>query len=177
MGEQTLHETNNLRAEKDSFFRTDHNSPIPHEERSKFKGLKYFPPSIQYRVNARLARFDKPDVVMMTTSNGTTRRYLRYGKLEFQLEGGKLKLHCYKAADDAHDKSLFVPFTDETSGKETYGAGRYLDIEETGRDDYVLDFNLAYNPYCAYSENYLCPFPPRENRLPVRIQAGEKNYK
>ena len=177
MGEQTLHEIDNLRAEKDSFFGTDHDSPIPARREVQVQRSEVFPPSIQYRVNARLGRFDGPDLVMMTTSKGTTRPYLRYGKFEFQLEGRKLQLHCYKAADDALDKSLFVPFTDETSGKETYGAGRYLDIEETGRDDYVLDFNLAYNPYCAYSENYVCPFPPRENRLTVQIQAGEKNYK
>ncbi len=177
MSEHLQHEINIFRAEKDSHFGSDPDSPIPREERSRFKGLKYFPPSPAYRVKARLVRLERPDIIAMTTSKGTTQPYLGHGVFNFELEGKKLRLHCYKAAGDPHDRSLFTPFTDETSGKETYGSGRYLDIEDTEGDDYVLDFNLAYNPYCAYSENYVCPFPPRENRLPVRVPAGEKNYK
>lgn len=172
-----VHEIENFRKEKDSYFGSDPDSPIPSEERSMFKGLKYFPASLDYRVKARLTKSGKPEVITMTTSKGTIRPYLTYGVFNFQLQGKALELHAYKAADDPHDHSLFVPFTDETSGKESYGAGRYLDIEENRSADYVLDFNMAYNPYCAYNENYVCPFPGRENRLPVAVRAGEKNYK
>ena len=83
----------------------------------------------------------------------------------------------YKSAEDPYAPGLFLPFSDETSGHETYATGRYLDLEEQGGDDYELDLNSAYNPYCAYSEDYPCPVPPVENRLPVKILAGEKNYK
>lgn len=177
MSEQLVHEMESFRKEKDSYLKSDPDSPIPAEDRLGFKGLKYFSANPDYRVKARLTKSGKPEVISMTTSKGTIRPYLMYGMFNFQLQGRTLELHAYKAADDPHDHSLFVPFTDETSGKESYGAGRYLDIEENRSTDYVLDFNLAYNPYCAYNENYVCPFPGRENRLPIAVRAGEKNYK
>ncbi len=177
LSEQIVQEINSFRREKDAFFASDHQSPIPHEARASFKGLNYFQPDPNYRVRARLTRFSKPEHVIMTTSKGTQQRYLKYGTFNFELQGEKLQLLAYKSADRPHERSLFVPFTDETSGKDTYGSGRYLDVEETGRDDYDLDFNFAYNPYCAYSQDYICPFPGRENRLPTRILAGEKTYK
>jgi len=105
---------------------------------------------------------------------------IRYGTFEFEIDGAPLRLSAYKsvpaAAHHHESESLFVPFHDVTSGKETYGAARYLDIEEQPGDEYVVDFNVAYNPYCAYSEDYVCPFPPRENWLAVPIRAGEKNF-
>lgn len=177
MSEQLVHEIENFRKEKDSYFGSDPDSPIPGEDRLGFKGLKYFSANPDYRVKARLTKSGKPEVVTMTTSKGTVRPYLKYGLFNFQLQGRTLELHAYKAADDPHDRSLFVPFTDETSGKESYEAGRYLDIEEDRSADYVLDFNLTYNPYCASNENYVCPFPGRENKLPIAVRAGEKNYK
>jgi len=115
---------------------------------------------------------------MIATSTGTRQAYMRYGAFTFEIEGRSLKLIVYKSAEDhPYSRSLFIPFSDETSGRETYAAGRYLDLEEQGGDDYELDFNMAYNPYCAYSEEYTCPLPPAENKLSVRILAGEKNYK
>jgi uncharacterized protein (DUF1684 family) len=114
---------------------------------------------------------------MMATSTGTRQAYLRSGAFTFEIEGRSLKLIVYKSTEDPYARSLFIPFSDETSGRETYAAGRYLDIEEQAGDDYELDFNMAYNPYCAYSEEYTCPIPPVENKLPVKILAGEKNYK
>ena len=166
-----------LRLDKDSFLRSDMDSPIPTRDRSSFKGLNYFPPDEGYRVISKLERFDSPKHIIMATSTGTRQTYLRYGALTFEVDGQRLKLIVYKSAEDPYARSLFLPFSDETSGRETYGAGRYLDLEEQGGDDYELDFNMAYNPYCAYSQDYTCPIPPLENRLPVRILAGEKNYK
>ncbi len=97
--------------------------------------------------------------------------------MKFEVQGNRLQLIVYKSAEDPFARSLFIPFSDETSSSETYGAGRYLDSEEHGGNDYDLDFNFAYNPYCAYNDGYTCPIPPRENRLPIRITAGEKKYK
>ena len=114
---------------------------------------------------------------MVVTSKGTEQAYMKHGTFTFQLQGMTLRLAVYKSAEDPFARSLFIPFSDETSGAETYNAGRYLDLEEQGGDDYQLDFNLAYNPYCAYNDQYTCPIPPRENKLPVKILAGEKNYK
>jgi uncharacterized protein (DUF1684 family) len=166
-----------LRVDKDSFFRKDMDSPIPSSDRSSFKGLNYFPPDEGYRVSSKLERFDSPKHIVMATSTGTRQTYLRYGAFTFEIKGRSLKLIVYKSAEDPHAQSLFLPFSYETSGHETYAAGRYLDLEELGGDDYELDFNMAYNPYCAYSQDYTCPVPPVENRLPVKILAGEKNYK
>lgn len=166
-----------LREDKDSFLRNDVDSPIPPSERLNFKGLNYFPPDHGYRVTSNLERFDAPKPIVISTSTGTRQAYLRYGAFTFEIKGISLKLFVYKSAEDPYSRSLFIPFSDATSGSETYAAGRYLDLEEQGGDDYELDFNMAYNPYCAYSEEYTCPIPPMENRLPVKILAGEKNYK
>lgn len=171
------HEINTLRSDKDSFLRNDIDSPIPPSERPKFKGLNYFPPDESYRVTSKLKRFDTPKHIVIATSTGTRQSYLRYGAFTFEIRGRSLKLFVYKSAEDPYARSLFVPFSDVTLGSETYAAGRYLDLEEHGGDDYEVDFNMAYNPYCAYSEEYTCPIPPVENRLPVKILAGEKNYK
>src|SRR2546429_9786608 len=114
---------------------------------------------------------------MMATSTGPRQAYLRYGALAFEMEGRSLKLIVYKSAEDPYARSLFIPFSDETSGRETYAAVRYLDLEGQGSDDYELDFNPAYKSYCAYGEQYTCPIPSIENKLPVKILAGEKNYK
>jgi uncharacterized protein len=166
-----------LRREKDLFFRTDMDSPIAPEKRPTFRGLNYYPPEKSYNVSARLERLDKPEPILIQTSTGDRQSYVKYGNVEFDLNGTRFHLVVYKSAEDPFARSLFIPFSDETSGDETYGSGRYLDLEEQGGDDYELDFNLAYNPYCAYNDQYTCPIPPRENRLPIRILAGEKNYK
>jgi len=153
-----------------------HDSPIPHEERHDFKGLKYYPIDLGYRFRVKLNRFEKPEQITMGTSTGEVRSLLRVGYFEFPLDGKSVRLHAY-GSGDPHDHSLFIPFRDKTSGKETYGAGRYIDLEEQPGDVYDLDFNLAYNPSCAYNPDYSCPLPPVENWLTVEIKAGEKKYR
>jgi len=169
-----------LRREKDYFFREDPESPIPQSLRARFVGLAYFPVEPKYRVRAKLVREPNPQRVVMATSKGVPRDMVRIGFFEFEIDGTKLRLAAYKSVPPPghrhEDHSLFVPFRDATSGKETYGAARYLDLEDWRTDDYVLDFNPAYNPYCAYSDAYICPFPPQENWLAVPIRAGEKNF-
>jgi uncharacterized protein (DUF1684 family) len=168
-----------FRAEKDSFLKTSPKSPIKKEERRSFKGLKYYGVEPAFVVNARLLKNENPAPITITTTTGTNRSAIKYGYLDFSLGGKTHKLGAYKFSDQ-RDKSskeyLFVPFTDSTSGRETYGAGRYIDLEENESGDYILDFNRAYNPYCAYNEDYSCPIPPRENRLSLSVTAGEKVY-
>jgi uncharacterized protein len=169
-------EVNSRRREKDQFFKTDPDSPIPLEALPSFSGLAYFPPDPNFRVSARLTRSDKPQPILIATSTGLPQAYLKYGTLSFKVESASLQLVVYKSTEDPYAPSLFVPFSDQTSGFETYKSGRYLDLEESGGDNYDLDFNMAYNPYCAYNSQYTCPIPPKENKLPVKILVGEKNY-
>ncbi|MDE1855386.1 MAG: DUF1684 domain-containing protein [Candidatus Micrarchaeota archaeon] len=167
---------NEFRREKDQFYKTGHESPIPENERASFEGLKYFSPDKHYVINAKLKRYEKPNIVTMTTSKGTVQKFYRMGYFEFEISKTKVVLQAYRSAE-REDDSLFVPFRDKTSGKESYGSSRYLDLDmKKDSDNYVLDFNAAYNPYCAYSNDYVCPFAPKENWLSVEIKAGEKKY-
>ena len=165
------------RKEKDHWFRESPESPMPHHLRHAFKGLSYFPvdPNFQFRV--KLAVFPKQEVLRFATSQGTEQDYFRHGYFEFPLEGQTVRIHAYTPVQRRSSREyVFIPFRDATSGKETYGAGRYLDLEPSASGVYDLDFNRAYNPYCAYSDEYVCPLPPVENWLPVPIRAGEKTW-
>ena len=168
------------RQEKDYYFRTDPDSPIPPAIRGTMSGLAYFPPDLTYRLQVPLAKLPRPEPVTLATSKGLPRPMVRYGYFDFEVGGVSQRLYAYKSAPQPWhhhmDASLFVPFRDATSGKESYGAARYLDLEEARSGEQVLDFNLAYNPYCAYSDDYVCPFPPKENWLTVPIRAGEKAF-
>ena len=167
------------RQEKDHFFRDHPQSPIPWVLREKFPGLAYFPVDPKYRLTVKLHKYAKPEPVVLATSKGIPRDMLRWGHFEFTIDGQTRRLQAYKSipkAEEHEDESLFVPFRDATCGKESYPAGRYLDLPISKDDEYVLDFNLAYNPYCAYNESYVCPLPPRENWLDIRIEAGEKDF-
>jgi uncharacterized protein len=158
------------RQEKDRFFKSHLQSPLSPEQRENFNGLSY------YDYNGELVFRLKPEIfsekanLKMQTSTGDIRYYIRWGKVRFTVEGHEAELTLF--ATPGSDE-FFIPFTDLTSGKETYGAGRYVEAYE---DDGLihLDFNLAYNPYCAYSPKWNCPIPPAENRLKVPIHAGEK---
>ncbi|MGH2516413.1 MAG: DUF1684 domain-containing protein, partial [Ktedonobacterales bacterium] len=140
------------RQRKDEFFATESDSPIPEEEQGeRFGGLKYYPPDLAYRVEADLAPFDTPEVVMLGSTKGDIRRQLRFGELRFRVMGEDCRLIAFKDADNPDGTELFVPFRDSTSGGETYGAGRYLEVEEDQTSDgpgkVILDFNLAYSPW------------------------------
>ena len=162
-----------------AFLVNDENSPIPREVLQKgFKGLEYFPIDPRYQINLKLQKYEDPTRVRIALSNGEIVEALRAGFLEFELTGKKLVLQVYKKR--AEDSEVFLPFKDKTSGHETYGAGRYVDLEVDPNDDScVLDFNLAYNPLCAFSQDkYDCPLPPAENwLLDVEIRAGEMKFK
>jgi len=167
------------RREKDHFFKEHPQSPIPWALRDAFAGLAYFPPTPKYSLKVKLNPYPKPETVVLATSKGVPRNMLKWGYFEVTIDGQTRRLQAYKsipAPGHHEEESLFVPFRDATSGKESYPAARYLDLPLSKTDEYVLDFNLAYNPYCAYSEDYVCPFPPRENWLDIRIEAGEKDF-
>jgi uncharacterized protein (DUF1684 family) len=165
-----------FRQDKDEFFRTNRGSPIPEAEREAFDGLPYFP------VDASLVFDDlalepyagsEPVSFEIPTSDGRLRPSQRAGVFRFPLEGEVRTLTAYTFAGGSNE-SLFVPFLDATSGKDTYGAGRYMDIEVEDDGTYSVDFNLAYHPSCVYDAKFSCPLTPAENRLPVRIEAGER---
>ncbi len=175
MEDDYVKRTEEWRKEKDKFFMYAYDSPIPHETRHEFKGLAYYPYDSKFRVIAKIRHVKSDEIIQMVTSKNTTQPYRKIGYLEFAIDGKNCKLAAYKRAwVNEDDKHIFIPFRDATSGKETYGAGKYLDIEES--ENYILDFNSAYNPFCTYSEDYVCPLPPRENWLSVEIKAGEKTY-
>jgi len=166
------------REEKDKFLLLHPQSPIPFEERKRFKGLDHYSPNPNYRFELELHEHEGKKVVKMAYTKGNKQDFLRWGEFQFRVNDQKQVLQAYKS-NPVEDR-LFIPFKDETSGKETYGAERYIDLEAekdlTPEGKWILDFNKAYNPWCVYSEAYTCPFVPPENWLKVSIRAGEKNY-
>ncbi len=163
------------RKKKDLAFLRDDDSPISAEARATFTGLKYFPPMKEFIFETVLAPFAEPEELIMATSKDKPRPMLCIGTLPFEYAGQKLQLRVYMSKDTTQERSWFIPFMDETTDEETYMSGRYLDLAPAAPGQPVtLDFNRAYNPYCAYNDRYDCPIPPNENRLPVAILAGEK---
>ena len=159
------------RKAKDEFFATDNNSPLGHAHRHGFEGLDYFDPNPDLVFTLPFEPADGAEV-RVQTSDGAARSYVRLGTVSFDVQGEPTTLTLYSTGHPG----LFVPFRDATSGKDTYGAGRYLDIEPNGDGTVTIDFNYAYNPFCAYDDAYSCPLPPAENWLTVPIEAGEKNF-
>lgn len=165
------------RKEKDRILKFSPDSPIPKVEREAFAGLKYFPVDIKYRLDAKLEKYSTGEKIKMLTSTGSQDEYVRYGAVKFIIDSAEYSLDVFKSVSpDVDPKRLFVPFRDASSGKETYGAGRYLEMEEDSKGSYTIDFNLAYSPYCAYNTDYSCPLPPAQNTLKISINAGEKKY-
>ena len=164
-----------FRAQKDEFLAHSRESPFVRSGQRDFHGLAYFEPDPAFRLETKLARYPTESSVMMITSTGVRQLFNREGRFDLVVAGQPVQLQAYQSAE-REDPDLFIPFKDATSGKETYGACRYLDMKVQHDDLYLVDFNYAYNPYCAYAESYVCPLPPAENWLRVAIRAGEKNY-
>lgn len=158
------------------FYLDSTTTPLSRAERKDFAGIRHFPMDLSYRVEAKLEKFSKPDTVVFPTSSGKNKRYITYAKATFKLKGKTHNLILYRMAQPKTPelaKHVFLPFTDLTSNNETYGGGRYLDLEITDTNRMILDFNLCYHPYCAYSHNgWSCPIPPKENHLDVIVKAG-----
>lgn len=158
------------RARKDEFFLRSPQSPI--DDPGSFTGLSYYDEVSALSFRVPMTPGDGAEVTVQT-SDGRERIYHRAGTIALEIEGEQVDLTLYRTP---HNDGYFVPFRDATSGNETYGAGRFLDLEEAVDGIVAIDFNLAYNPYCAYSEGYSCPLPPPENWLPVPVRAGERGY-
>ena len=168
-----MSELTEFRKEKDIFFRQEHHSPLTEEQRETFRGLNYYEERPNLRYVTDVNRYEDAEGVELQTSTGSIASYLRWGKISFEVDGKVVDLTVFK---DRGSNNLFLPFADDTSGNETYGAGRYLDIEMQPDGNMLVDFNYAYNPYCAYNERWTCPLTPAENRLSVAIRAGEKRF-
>jgi hypothetical protein len=156
---------------KDRMFALDPESPLTEETRSRFDGLDYYPPDAALMFTVPLEPGDGREIVVDTSDN-RQKVYRDAGRVNFDIEGIRQSLTVY----DTGHPGLFIPFRDATSGSETYGGGRYLDIDPNDDGTITVDFNQAYNPYCAYSGGYSCPLPPRENWLAVPIRAGERDF-
>jgi uncharacterized protein len=165
------------REDKDRFMKTSSDSPFA-KNKDDYKGLHYFPVDPKYRIIADLTPIENKKLVTLKTNDGKEERYQEYAYAEFDLDQFHSKLVIYEMIDMGPFRGkLFLAFGDATSANETYGAGRYLDVTKTpGATTITLDFNKAYNPYCAYIDSFSCPLPPPENLLNVAIRAGEKNY-
>ena len=159
-------------------------SPLTKKDLKSFKGLDFFPVDSTYIVYADFEKTENAPVFEMPTTTDRKPLYKEYGILTFELHGAQNKLTIYQSQDDTQDEKykdyLFLPFTDETSGIESYGGGRYMDVmisdqQKDGR--FLLNFNNTYNPYCAYNKNYSCPLTPRKNHLTIAIKAGIKDFK
>lgn len=166
------------RNEKDKFFLRGLQSPLPIEDQTRFRGLIYYDLDPDYRFELELHEHRDKKVQQIQDSGGNARNLLQFGEFRIKIGNEECILQAYKI--NPQDERLFIPFKDITNAKETYGAGRYLDLhyerDYTPEGRWILDFNRAYNPWCAYSKDYLCPFVPAENWLKVAIYAGEKNY-
>ncbi len=145
----------------------------------KFKGLAFYPIDLKYTVTVRFVRTPDEKPFLMPTTTDRLPEYVKYGELHFQLEGRDLVLDVFQntAPKEGYEDYLFLPFTDWTSGDGSYGGGRYLDLLIPDTDTLVVDFNSSYNPYCAYNDKYSCPIPPKQNDLPIRIEAGVMDFK
>ncbi|MCX6558428.1 MAG: DUF1684 domain-containing protein [Candidatus Aminicenantes bacterium] len=142
-----------------------------------FKHLLYFPPAPAYAVKARLEKFPEQREIKIITTRKLEKTFYRYGRVHFQLQGRDLELTALKSSLEGPDSdTLFIPFKDDTNGKESYEVGRFIDAPDPAGEEFILDFNRCYNPLCNYSPAYNCPLPPLENILDVVIPAGEKTY-
>lgn len=170
-----------FRKEKDAGFKEVGTSPLlTRKERKKFEHLNYFAVDEAYKVTAEYTPVAQEDTIEFVTSSGSVKLYAKVADLRFNLQGETLSLPAYQGIElrkkEGYEKYLFVPFTDATSNVQSYGGGRYLDLELPEGPSLLIDFNYAYNPYCAYTNGYSCPIPKPESRLGISVLAGEKAY-
>ncbi len=169
-----MSELTEFRKAKDDFFGSDHHSPLTEEQRRGFEGLKYYEENPDLSMVLEIEPYEEQEIVEMQTTTGDVAEYARYGRIAFEVNGQPAQLTVFK---DSERGDYFLPFADATSGKETYGSGRYLELQPLGGNKALVDFNYAYNPYCAYDDRWSCPITPFENRIKLPIEAGEKNFK
>ena len=165
------------REETDSFMRTSEASPFKDSLLQSYDGLNYYDPDLTYRVQAVINKIEVKDPLIIPTSDGKKQRYQKFAYAEFKLQGERHRLLLLKPIGFGQKDVIFTAFSDATSGETTYGGGRYIDLKFKNARQITIDFNLAYNPFCAYNPTFSCPLPPKENILPIAIKAGEKDYR
>lgn len=166
------------RAQIDSFMQFDSYSPFNRKEKVDFSPLRYFEPTEEFIFQSKLFEYELKDTVDVYGTKGELRRVIKEGYVELNYGGEKHKLNVYKSFGRNGEVYYSMWFTDESTGEETYGVGRYLNFEKSEDKNhvYTIDFNRTYNPYCAYSSSFTCPIPRKEDHLSFKILAGEKNF-
>ncbi|MBE2234718.1 MAG: DUF1684 domain-containing protein [Anaerolinea sp.] len=164
-------ELDRFRADKDRFFAADAHSPLTEDQKRSFNSLRYFPENRALRLKVAIEEFPTKEAITLQTTTGAAQIYTRFGRIKFRVEKQDVALTIFTSGN-----GFFLPFADSLAGSETYGAGRYLELEPLGKGKFLVDFNYAYNPYCAYNEAWSCPVTPAENRLKAPIRAGEKIF-
>ena len=176
MSDEYLSEIQIFQQELNDSYKNPEESPLPEDEIEQFEGLPFYDINPKYQVEARFVKTPKEAPFKMKTTTDRTPLYKKYGELMFELEGESIKLNVYQSLDlvkmPEYADYLFLPFTDNTSGGQSYGGGRFIDITIPEGETMIVDFNKAYNPYCAYSDKFSCPIPPKENHIDLEIKAG-----
>ncbi|MEX0721162.1 MAG: DUF1684 domain-containing protein [Balneolaceae bacterium] len=169
-----------FREELNADFKDPGESPLTEEDFADFSSLDFFPIDLTYHINARFIRTSDQKPFKMATTTERSPVYEKYGEAHFTLKGQNIALNIYQSHElretEEYRDYLFLPFTDETNGEETYGGGRYLELWIPEADTITVDFNKAYNPYCVYNYKYSCPLVPDNNHIPLKINAGVKDY-
>lgn len=180
-----ISEIENFRHEKDEYMKNDPASPFNFKGKVHFEQLKYYEPDPEFVFKSKLYEDEDKDTIVIFGTKGEERKAVRYGYVKLDYNGRGYKVNVYEGSTKGDKKYYSIWFTDKTTGEETYGVGRYIDFEpeyESGSSSlnkdfvYTIDFNLAYNPYCAYSPDYSCAIPTKEDHIDLAIEAGEKNF-
>lgn len=179
--EKIIAEIETVQQQLNAHYTNPETTVLKPEDFEKFEGLEFYPIALEYRVEATFVRTPDEEPFYMPTTTERLPLYVKYGELFFTWEGKQHQLDIFENLEpkkEEYKDYLFLPITDLTSGDGSYGGGRYLDVKksEVAQGRVVLDFNKLYNPYCAYNEKYSCPIPPAQNDLPIRIEAGVKDF-
>lgn len=159
------------------FIRFNIESPLSEEQKRDFKELDFYTVDPAYKVRAKMVPVEDRKMMELPMTDGTVEKYLRHSFAEFELAGQTHRLLLLQSVKELDKRNFFLAFADGTSGEETYGGGRYINLRQDGKNSITIDFNMAYNPYCAYNPDFACPLPPKENVMVIAIRAGEKDYK
>jgi uncharacterized protein len=158
------------------FLRFNPESPLSTDQKNELSVLSFYPIDVAYRVRAKMVPADDRKVMEIPMTDGSIEKYIKHSYAEFELKGQPQRLLLLQAVSELDKRNFFLAFADDTSGEGTYGGGRYLNLRQDGKNSILIDFNLAYNPYCAYNPDYACPLPPKENLMGIAVEAGEKDY-
>ncbi len=159
------------------FIKFNIDSPLTEEQKKDFKELDFYVIDPSYKVRAKMVPLEEKKMIELPMTDGSMEKYLKHSFAEFDLNGKQQKLLLLQSVKEMDKRNFFLAFADETSGAETYGGGRYINLRQDGKNSITIDFNMAYNPYCAYNPDFACPLPPKENIMEIPILVGEKDYK